>query len=325
MAPLFGQNLENPCQETDYPFTGTPEATLCSQYGNTLCVAIGANTGAPKASDLTSNVIQGSICVQGNFIVDVPFTFKNCFVQVSPGAAIIVDMPVYPAPTNSLTLDNAKLFACHQLWKGIEMKVNTWIVSKNSTIIEDAEIAIKANEIFFNRFDITNTTFNRDRVGMSIEGYAKNFTSFRNNKFTCTAPLNGTDDEITDIGMRIGEATLLNLGNTTNSNNIFRKIVNGIVVDGVQTDLSITDFRFLDIKDTGINFKGRSLKAKNSTFKNVLRNGIFFIESSRLELLDVDFYAIDFDPGELENEVRMLTVAHPKPGNYINIGNDCSF
>ncbi len=320
-----------PCQEETPTFTGLPEQTLCQKYPNFNCeIQIGTGTQFPKSSLLGSSSLSGNVCVIGNFEVDVPFAFQNALVKIDPGVTIAIA----PSPNgydsgSQLVIDNSKLFACSGLWKCITLGQLSSIVTWNNSVIEDAETAIFASA--FCALSIQQTTFNRNRVGIEL------FTPFPNiwvpgpvmwvftgNQFTCTAPLNGTINEITQIGVKLRDSGLYPL--TTNNNNTFRGIIKGIVAESSGSNafavcnVFADNYLFDGIRDKGIDFEGRSLDVRNSTFEGVAKHGIYFHESSLLNLEGNEFYVRELTIPMIFR--YMVQIDAPKPDNNLRISDN---
>jgi len=318
---------QQPCQEETPTFTGLPEQTLCQKYPNFNCeIQIGAGTQFPKSSLLGSAMLSGNVCVVGNFEVDVPFTFQNALVKINPGVTIAIT----PSPNgydsgSSLGIDNSKLFACSGLWKGITLGQLSSIGSWNNSVIEDAETAIFASA--FCALSIQQTTFNRNRVGIELFTPVPNIWVpgpvmwvFTGNQFTCTAPLNGTTNEITSIGVKLRDSGLYPL--TTNNNNTFRGIINGIVAESSNSNafavcnVFADNYDFISIRNKGIDFEGRSLDVRNSTFEGILGHGIHHHESSLLFLENNEFFIREFPTTSWR---FMVEIESPRIGNDLNI------
>ncbi|MCX6207986.1 MAG: M4 family metallopeptidase, partial [Bacteroidetes bacterium] len=96
-------------------------------------------------------------------------TFNNATIYVNAGAEISIENG------GQLILNGAHILTCSGLWKGIAVKaggeLNTFGTS-NSTLIEDAEIAVYYNDIANNKkITLDNTIFNRNNIGVKIENY----------------------------------------------------------------------------------------------------------------------------------------------------------
>ena len=330
--PAFAQTPPlQPCQEETPTFTGIPEQTLCQKYPNFNCeIQIGAGTQFSKSSLLGSATLSGNVCVVGNFEVDVPFTFQNALVKINPGVTIAIT----PSPNgydsgSSLGIDNSKLFACNGLWKGITVGQLSTLGVRNNSVIEDAETAIYATA--FCVLDIQQTTFNRDRVGIELHTQVPNIWvpgpilwTFSGNKFTCTAPLNGTTNGITQIGVKLRDASLYPFFGHTN--NTFRGVIRGIVAEssGINAfaycDVYANNYLFEGIGDKGIDFKGRSLDVRNSTFEGIAKHGIFFHESSLLNLEGNKFFVRELTIPMIFR--YMVQIDAPKPDNDLRISDN---
>ncbi len=325
MPPLL------PCQEETPTFMGSPEPTLCEQYSNFSCeIQIGGGTQFPKSSLLGTASLSGNVCIVGDFEVDVPLTFVDTIVKINPGVTIAIA----PSPNgydvgSSLGINNSKLFACSGLWKGITLgplsSVGTW----NNSVIEDAETAIFASA--FCALSVQQTTFNRNRVGIEL------FTPFPNigvpgpvmwvftgNQFTCTAPLNGTANEITQVGVKLRDADLYPF--FANGNNSFRGLIRGIVAESSGSNafafcnVFANNYNFISIRDKGIDFKGRRLYVRNSTFEYIAKHGIYFHESSFLNLKNNKFYIRELTTPMVFR--YMVQIKDPKADNNLNISDN---
>lgn len=102
-------------------------------------------------------------------------TFNNAILLMEPDVAIFVNN------TAKFILDSTHIFTCpdtNRLWAGIRLQSSgsnsARIEVKNGSLIEDAYYAILAQNIKApssgNIIDITNSTFNRNRIGLSVNG-----------------------------------------------------------------------------------------------------------------------------------------------------------
>jgi hypothetical protein len=304
----FGQTETDPCAESEYPFLGAPEATLCDQYGNLTCnVEVGQGTPITYSSQL-GTTYTGNVCVKGTFYIDNNFKFINCIVKIDPGSTIIVLPPHSPIVSRIFTIDNSKLFACSGMWNGIQLSNNTAISTKNNTVIEDAIAAIKADNIQFSVLLIERTTFNRNDIGILLS-QSPSLTSgatiiqFKSNKFSCTAPLNGTADQISYAGVKT-----VNVPFTVNPvieafNNRFVGLQYGIVAEGANTTISGRFFRFEGIRRDGIFMENGILNLSISRFTNCEEKGInvSFAQELRLNGCGFSYDETISDPGALFN------------------------
>ena len=184
------------------------------------------------------------------------FTFQNCIVKIEPGSQIII----WPNVINSvsLTIDNSKLFACENMWDGIVLNNNTSIHTKNNSVIEDAIIAIKANNKSNCDLIIEKTTFNRNDVGIYLSQQTNvtnpaSISKLSKNTFQCTAPLNGTSDKISSYGIQINNNQVLSVNPISEANlNRFNGLKTGIFLEGYNSILNGKYFYFEYCKYAGI-------------------------------------------------------------------------
>jgi hypothetical protein len=267
-----------PCEKETPTFTGNPEPTLCEQYPNFTCeIQIGTGTPFPKSSLLGSATLSGNVCVIGNFEVDVPFTFLNAVVKINPGVTIAIKpSPNGYDPGSSLGIDNSKLFACNGLWKGITLGHLSTIGTQNNTEIEDAETAISASGLC--ALFIQQTTFNRDRVGIELNTPFPNIFvpgplvwTFTGNNFTCDAPLNGSTDEITYVGVKLKDSYLYTFQPGANT---FSDIQYGIYSEGSASYIGAQNLVFQRIRRDGIFMDKGNINLRASQFFNGYDKGI---------------------------------------------------
>ncbi|MCO6493405.1 MAG: right-handed parallel beta-helix repeat-containing protein [Phaeodactylibacter sp.] len=267
------------CEEGEYHFTGVPEPTLCEQYGNLLPdLEVGAGTPITRSSQIGSS-FTGNVYIMGDFQVDEPFKFIDCIVKIEPGATVFILPPVQPFVSNILTIDNSKLFACSDMWKGIVLSSNTSISTLNETEIEDAFAAIQANNAQFSSLLIEETVFDRNDIGILLSQDTAlispaTMINFAGNLFSCTAPLNGTADQVSFAGIKTENVPFTVNPVAEAFNNKFDGLQNGIVSEGGATMISGRFFRFERIKKDGIYIEEGSLNLVNSRFRNCEEKGI---------------------------------------------------
>ena len=166
--PAYSQvYIDDPCLSDDPPvFTGTPESTLCDDLGTLNC-EITITDENRLFSTIGSSLVGKVVCIKVDFFIDSDFSFIDCTVKIDPGVHILVNVPspIQSAPV-ALHIEGSKLFACNDLWAGILLGNEARIYTDNSTI-EDAEHAIRSNARSY--LYISNTTFNRNRVGIQLE------------------------------------------------------------------------------------------------------------------------------------------------------------
>jgi len=166
------------------------------------------------------------------------------------------------------------------MWEGIFLDHGCSITTENSTNIEDAETAIHSSDKFNNTFSISETTFNRNRVGIFLNRTlpflpsSMNFAKLENNKFICTSPLNSGNNEITRAGIEsVGHVLFFR-----SKGNIFASIEYGILglnsLNSAFSTLIMKDEKFLNIKRDGIQLEFGAVRIQESEFVNCAENGI---------------------------------------------------
>lgn len=309
LQPVLAQQEIYECPDpVEFGFTGIPEKTLCEQYYNFSCqMQIGAGTPYPKSS-LLGSTLGGNVCIVGDFEIDAPFTFQNAIVRIDPGVAINVAGSTFGYPTGGvLGINNTKMFACNNLWKGITVGHLAVISVSDNSIIEDAEKAVYATG--FSVLSFQNTTFNRNRIGIELETPFPNkwvpgptVLKFTRNRFTCDAPLNGTADEITEAGVKLKNAYLYAYQSNLLGMNLFSDLRYGIIAQGSFSHIGASYLRMQGIKRIGISMEEGSLQLKDSRFD--------FCE----------FYGIRFGLAKLVDIQNTVISISDKPSPELRIG-----
>ena len=285
-----GQEAKN-CE--DIPtFIGIPEETLCEQYGGGVYdLTLNSptlNSASKLLAFLLGNTASGKIYIADDFYVDIDFHFDNCTLEIAPGKQIFVTGG--PAPLMSgqyygdgakLYIKNSKVFACGELWKGIRLVKTGSQANITNSEVEDAEIGIDAP--VSSAIGLKNAIFNRNRIGVSLGREAGSitldnapaFSTFSGNLFSCTAPLNGTTDEISQAGIRILRCPAAIHSEAVSK---FTDSRFGIQVPGYNdyiTTLSISNCDFEEVGQYGVNVVRGALTVKFCLFKNWGDRGIY--------------------------------------------------
>ncbi|NUO01820.1 MAG: T9SS type A sorting domain-containing protein [Saprospiraceae bacterium] len=275
-------------------FSGIPEQTLCELYPNFNCqTQIGAGTQFSKSS-LLGTSISGNVCIVGDFEVDANFTFLNALVKINPGVKIIVaESPNGYSGGSTLGINNSKMFACNSLWKGITLGFLSVIATSNNSVIEDAEKAIFANVPA--GLYIQKTTFNRNRVGIELEGPSASILAvgprvlnFSANRFMCDAPLNGTVDEITEAGVKLKNAALYAFQAGINGMNRFFNLSYGIKAEG-NSFVGLSQIYMQGIKKTGIYMIKGFIQINHSWFYQLEGYGIHIDRAVFVDIKNTKF------------------------------------
>lgn len=217
-----------------------------------------------------NDVFTGDIDLVGELVIDQDFTLLNCKVRIWPNVRIRVEADV------TFTLDGSKLFCCQDMWQGIDLDYRSTVVSRNVTEIEDAMVAMESPCTA--TMSIRNTVFNRNIVGIRLgfDGPAPwdpcptfpVFNKFADNTFQCTAPLNGTTNGVSFVGVQVYK-TNATIGALTSSFNTFRNIQFGIRFESQWWGTSaVNRSRFEGVLNDGIFMAQGNLRVERCIFLN---------------------------------------------------------
>lgn len=241
--------------------------------------------------------MSGVIHLDGDFTIDMNFTFVNAIVFVTPGVKITVN------GNDELTLDNAKLFCCSGMWQGIVLEEDALIETMNVTEIEDAwnaiDIPCRGTHV-----RIGETVFNRNYVGIRVGHVGSTpfcipqllldqIEFFSGNTFSCTQALNDLQAGQAGLaGIQILGSNL-KIGHDFSQPSTFRNIRFGILSEAL-TDVQITTLivsrcDFEDILNTDIFQERGTLTTRFSNFTNCFANGIRQDFSVDLTVTGCDF------------------------------------
>lgn len=158
------------------------EESLCTKFDRIRCTINISNTNSSVLGiGGYSNQI---ICISGVFTINTNFLFMGCTIKCAPGSQIIVEAG------NKFTVYYSFLFACEEMWKGIQVKENAEIDMYQSEI-EDAQYAVDL--IKPASVSIKHNTFNRNYIGIEFKqsGVIPSVPYIvKGNRFFCTSPLN---------------------------------------------------------------------------------------------------------------------------------------
>jgi len=231
-----------------------------------------------------SDVFTGDIDLVGELIIDQDFTLLNCKVRISPNVRIRVEADV------TFTLDGSKLFCCQDMWQGIDLDYRSTVISRNITEIEDAMVAMESPCTA--TMSIRNTTFNRNIVGIRL-GYDGPvpwdpcptfpvFTQFAGNTFQCNAPLNGTTNGVSFVGVQVYK-TNATIGALTSAFNTFRNIQFGVRFESQWWGTSaVNRCRFEGVLNDGIFMAQGNLRVERCIFLNNGFRGVNVLETRGL-------------------------------------------
>jgi hypothetical protein len=136
---------------------------------------LGTSSFTTLSGTVPSTLSPGLYYAASDLTISGTTTFNNVILLMEPAVAINV------SNTAKLILDTTHIFTCpdtNRLWAGIRLQSagsnSGRIEIKNGSLIEDADFAIDADNLKAppsgNIIDITNSTFNRNLVCVSVNG-----------------------------------------------------------------------------------------------------------------------------------------------------------
>ena len=290
---------------------------------------IGNSTLLTHSSQIGTSY-SGNVHIKGDFVVDNTFRFINCIIKIDPGVTIYVQSPNSLIKTYLFVIDNSKLFACNNMWKGIVLSTNTSIMTLNQTVIEDAQIAIKAEDIQYCALFIESTTFNRNDIGIFLS-HTTNISHpaiiyrLSNNTFKCTAPLNGTVDQIGSAGIHLENNQILSVNPILQSHtNKFIGLFRGIFANGFSTIINGKRLIFERCKYSGITLQG-VLNLEACQFRDCGYAGIDLQSVTNVKLRSCSFnFTEDLADYGFQAHRFGIFVYKLNPGGVMSVSN-CSF
>lgn len=338
--PMYAQLLEEAsyltfCEQDIVPidFPDELESTLC-ELENTGPFDINIPDGTVPIQDIPKTVfssywgskIDGKrIHIKAHFYIDEDLILEDCVIKVAPNFGIKI------APGKTLTLKNSKLFACGGVWEGISFDPSPQqsVINCIGTHIEDAHTAIRANVATQAWVNIRESVFNRNIIGVFLEKHVDQkgglLTSFFDNKFTCTAPLNPNplNMERSLAGLNLKGSPLLNTFPSVEIQgyHLFEDLSYGIYATGYTTPNGLTlgnglygkNYTFRRIVVNAIYLEDGIVDFKKSRFENCSANAVELGNANGLRLEDCGFfYDEDFQPTYLTQPI------HPEYNNVIS-------
>lgn len=266
---LFGQSQNSYCEPApeEAGFL-TEDETLCAKHPRLQCTINISNTNTAALG--ISGYSNQTICISGVLTINTNFSFVGCIIKFTPGSQIIVD------GSNNLTIYFSSLFACEEMWKGIQVKENAEI-DVYQTEIEDAQYAldlIKPAVVI-----IKNNTLNRNYIGIRcLQSSTVPLTPFiiKGNRYYCNSALNSpysgqspSPGIRTFCGVFASSHPALTVDGYYDSfylsfvENIFKELNNGVVAVTSNISISHSSFEYMindgihaGYFDTGIGIYG---------------------------------------------------------------------
>jgi len=269
------QEYVQPCPPPEIPEYNISAAVPCEN--TEFDMVIGSNVGLGFSSLVGANLTGLTVAVSGNFTVNQDFDFINCTVVVDGGTISVVSNNF---AATRFTVDHTLIRGCQKMWQGIRLLLNTRIVSRNISQIEDAEIAIRSSSPSW--LDLRSTTFNRNRIGLNLSSSALGIPVIERMQtcsFTCTAflwdPNNPT--ALSETGIISRNVPIVATAPIGIVNVLFDQQRFGILDQSLNNQpLTIVGrgFRFNNIREDGIRVLHGNITLTASTFTNCVWHGI---------------------------------------------------
>ncbi|MDF2451580.1 MAG: peptidase and matrixin and adamalysin [Bacteroidota bacterium] len=163
----------NPTNTTVYTVFGI-DANKCINSANVTVTYGPCSTGCANclnpigtSGQIIANVGGGSYCINNDVTVSGTKIFSNADIQMASGVKIVV------LPGANLIIIHSHIYACSDMWKGIEVQSGGKVSVLNNSLIEDAIVAIdiKNSTVTNNLLRLTNSTFNKNYKAVYVENY----------------------------------------------------------------------------------------------------------------------------------------------------------
>ncbi len=147
-----------------YSRTVTVGAATCCLAGDG-----GSTITGPAYSNNEPNPLTGAgqSTISGTFYINNTYTINATNVAMFTGAVIDVQQGA------TLIIDNARLYACHNMWQGIQVEAGGSLIVKKSSIIEDAMQAINLEQsgggsFLYPHVEISHSTLNNNYYDIAM-------------------------------------------------------------------------------------------------------------------------------------------------------------
>jgi hypothetical protein len=225
--------INNLPTQTSNVFTNLPAATYSvtvTDFNGCTATTTATTVGKIPQLPLSGTAIAGQAYdIVGTVALTGSLTVSGCTLYAMDNSSITVP----PNTPNTLSLTTTTISSCNNMWQGIINNGGTVII--DNCIIKDAENALFANTAN-SKFNVTNSTFNRNYISVSLLNGNYSTSTFTNSQFICDASLKTQHPLSSDLTLSqfyIENATVdLNGGA---SHNILRHANNGIYVTKYST------------------------------------------------------------------------------------------
>jgi hypothetical protein len=163
------------------------------------------------------------------------------------------------------------------------------------TLLEKLNSPWHVNSTTRSFINLSNTTFNRNRIGILISNSSRNIfpqiSVFLSNRFTCTSPLNGTTNEYSFAGIKSKNLNVIT--SQYAKSNYFYDLHYGIFTEGEATEISGSIYRMFRIKDEGIVLCKGKLDISGSLFLNCRINAVHVLKNQSTSIKATTFIIND--------------------------------
>lgn len=149
-------------------------ANVTVTYGPCVTACASCPNIIGTSGQITSNQMNNEYCINNDVTIVGTRIFLNSDFRIASGVRIIV-----PSGAN-LIISHCHLYACMDMWQGIEVQPGGKLSILNNSLIEDAITAIDItnNTLNNNLLRLNNSTFNKNYTALRIQNYAPAITNY---------------------------------------------------------------------------------------------------------------------------------------------------
>ena len=250
------------CGSTTAQVVVNAALNCCSSAGAALSIPpVGLTIDDNNSSTYSAAFVGGgNITVNGDLLINTtsPFLINN-----NTTLNFAKDVYLKVMPSAFLTINNATLQACGDMWGGIKAApLSTTVITGSSTLIKDAKEAFYADGSNIG-IDIENSTFDQNHIAITLKNGNFQNAIILTNTIKCTGnylnrnPFNGQQPP---EHILLQDATGVKIGAAGNGN-IFSDAINGIGAERSNVEVysnTFSNFRY-QMQGLGI---GYAIKAK---------------------------------------------------------------
>ncbi len=211
------------------------------------------SVASPNSSNIISSnlgnpvVTNKTIFVGSDLTINQNITFTGCQIimasgtniNVQAGKTLTINDYTYTYGGNTYSAPSYVYAGCSQMWNSIKLPATATLNMSNSFVL-DGNIAVESSN--GGMYTITNTTFNKNYIGVKVQNGGSFMGVLNGNKFKCnqTITLAPHAGQVATAGLQGRTTTNINIGSNTYNPNIFdarqqtgtlRGLTNGITAD----------------------------------------------------------------------------------------------